>query len=195
MKRFQTSAFDIWIVASALYAVWLLCTAAERREQDDAILVLEASPGVIIHQAQGLNLIESILTLRAPLGVQVCDKGIWGEVTMSVAARIPAINRLRNAKWISFSATELDDDRLARLRVNPTFEELHLSDTDITDASIPYLAQWKSLKLLNLDDTFVSPDGLRRLQLALPTTQVRRNLREPEFHLARKLNDESGKGP
>ena len=49
---------------------------------------------------------------------------------------------------------------------------LSLSGTPVTDASLKYVAQLRSLTQVNLNATRVTQAGVKELQAALPKTQI-----------------------
>ena len=58
---------------------------------------------------------------------------------------------------------------LAELR---DLEYLDLTDTDVTDHSIPLLARLKKLRYLHLTHTLVTDEGAQRLQRPLPACKI-----------------------
>ena len=59
------------------------------------------------------------------------------------------------------------------LLIPVTLQSLDLGKTAVTDASVDHLLKMKNLKLLGVEKTNISPQGLQRLREGLPRCEVR----------------------
>jgi len=66
----------------------------------------------------------------------------------------------------------VDDESIDELRLIETLEFLHLGKTKVTDVGIAKLVQLGQLKTLILNDTQVTTEGIKKLQLVLPNLRI-----------------------
>jgi len=74
---------------------------------------------------------------------------------------------------LDLSNTHVTDAGLVYMCRLTALEELNLRGTQVTDAGLEYLKGLTPLRILDLDDTKVSVDGVARLQQALPNCGIR----------------------
>jgi Leucine-rich repeat (LRR) protein len=81
--------------------------------------------------------------------------------------------RLRNLEQLDLSRTPVNAAGLRALGALPRLRELRLTRArQITDDAVPLLAAWKSLQIVRLDGTGISPDGMARLRALRPDLRV-----------------------
>ena len=73
----------------------------------------------------------------------------------------------QSGRRISDVAT-LADDELRQLAKLPKLRELWLGDTEVSDAGLAHLRSLKTLTVLEVSQTKVTAEGLRRLKQLLP---------------------------
>lgn len=81
--------------------------------------------------------------------------------------------RLRNLEQLDLSRTPVNAAGLRALAALPRVRELRLTRArQITDDAVPVLAAWKSLQIVRLEGTGISPDGMARLRSLRPDLRV-----------------------
>jgi hypothetical protein len=73
---------------------------------------------------------------------------------------------------LHLQSTFLNDDGLAALGPMRSLKRLNLGMTNVSDASIPLLSSLTNLQSISLCDTDVTPEGIARLEKALPEATV-----------------------
>lgn len=115
-----------------------------------------------------LNDLQRLLALRLAK-TQVTDAGL------------KHIRSLKQLDHLDLSACEITDTGLQSIGHLPRIQLLWLSKTvrygkddksDLTDACIDYLTTLKTLTDLQIADSRLSEDGLKRLQASLPNTKI-----------------------
>lgn len=102
------------------------------------------------------------------------------------ADSLKAIGRINRLRELSIGDTDVNDASIASLAgMNPHLSVLNLSKTRVTDAGLKHLSVIRTLQELDLTETAVTPDGLRRLKEALPSCKI-----SPEPPSERAANDE-----
>jgi hypothetical protein len=83
---------------------------------------------------------------------------------------------LRRAVRVTISSTELDDGMLSQLAPHlaamPRLRLLCIYSPLLTDAALPALEPLTGLETLDLDYSQVTPEGIDRLERALPRTEI-----------------------
>jgi hypothetical protein len=72
---------------------------------------------------------------------------------------------------LDLTRSSLDDAGFAHFASLP-LQELSLKQSNTSDAAIPYLAQLKGLKELNIEYTNITEDGVQRLLRGLPQCKI-----------------------
>ena len=80
--------------------------------------------------------------------------------------------RLPKLRTLAIQECGLTDNDLKAFVGLQHLRGLHLRGTHITDGAVQFLDDLKSLKVLNLDDTSLSPAAIDSLRAALPNTRV-----------------------
>ena len=103
-------------------------------------------------------------------GIRLTDLTITGssmtDAGLDHLASLTSLWRLR------LDRSAITDAGLAHLKSLKPLETLSLTETELTDSSVETLAGFQSLKSLNLDLSGISPDGIERLQQALPKARI-----------------------
>ncbi len=86
-----------------------------------------------------------------------------------LCAKLPELRRL------TIQDCDFSDADLAKLVGLSELHELHLRGTSLTDLSMETLARMKQLRVLNISETSLSFDAIKKLRVALPTTQLIRH--------------------
>jgi len=91
-------------------------------------------------------------------------------------AGLAKLKGLTNLERLELSKTNIDDAGLAELKEIKSLKHLRLesrpSERIITDAGLEHLKGLTNLKTLWLVNTKVTPEGVEKLQKALPNTQI-----------------------
>lgn len=78
----------------------------------------------------------------------------------------------RDLEKLGLSRTAVTDEGLAQLKAFPNLRELKLEDMPISDAGLVHLEPLKSLQLLSLTGTNVTPAGIAKLRAAIPSCTI-----------------------
>jgi hypothetical protein len=92
---------------------------------------------------------------------------------------------MAHLEYLHLGLTGIQGPGLACLAGLQRLQTLSVEDTDVDDASIPYLARLTALKKLALWGTRVSTRGLASLRAALPNAEI--SMRDAGERLAREL--------
>ncbi|MFK7909857.1 MAG: FHA domain-containing protein [Akkermansiaceae bacterium] len=65
---------------------------------------------------------------------------------------------------LNLGSTQVTDEGIKKLSAHPAIEVIKLSETSVTDASLPELAKLKQLRVLNLYGTAVTDAGIKALE-------------------------------
>ncbi len=74
---------------------------------------------------------------------------------------------------LNLAQTRFDDARARNLARFANLQSLDLSETPVSDASVEFLSTLKRLKTLVVSQTEISPEGVRKLEEALPECRIR----------------------
>lgn len=85
---------------------------------------------------------------------------------------IAALASMSELEELSLTYTSVSDKGLARIATLPSLRTLHLTGVPITDASLDSLAHAPWLREIYIRWTKVTPEGVERLQRALPNCQL-----------------------
>lgn len=85
-------------------------------------------------------------------------------VPVEAQALLPELAKIgKNIVWLKFSGCKLDDQAIALLSSFPHLTRLSLDDTRITDTALVSVAGLTSLVYLNLKGTWITAEGLEKL--------------------------------
>lgn len=121
---------------------------------------------------QALRLMPSLEYLDLS-GSQRTDSGLWSvSITERGVAAISSVSKLRELRVGGSNVTALSLEQLrSGLR---GLERLSLQRCKrIRDESVDILSEWPALVEIDIQDTGITPEGARRLRLALPKAVVR----------------------
>lgn len=128
--------------------------------EEDA-LIQEMSPG---------NVNDETLALLAPVGAELRLLDVrTGSLTDDGLRHVASFPKLR---LVFLAGSKITDAGAARLATLENIELLDLKDTQVTDATLARLSGLYRLRGLRVTGTQVTPEGIRKLQEALPNLQV-----------------------
>ena len=90
------------------------------------------------------------------------------------ADEFAVVGRMETLRVLVLFRTNVTDENLRQLRALPQLEGLNLSSTEITDAAVDEIIQFKSLRSLCLGNVKVSPEPVVRLKEYFRTHEKRR---------------------
>jgi hypothetical protein len=81
---------------------------------------------------------------------------------------------LSDVVYAQFNSTQLTDDQLIKLQLSnlQSLQDIRLSGTQIDDRGLEYLSSIKQLKVLDVTNTKVSNQGVKKLQQELPECKI-----------------------
>jgi len=98
--------------------------------------------------------------------------GLALDETQITSAGIRHLEGLHDLFWITLSSTKIHDDGLQYLRSMRRLESLDLDYTNVTDSALEHLTGLTTLTELRLVGTKVTPNGVAKLQVALPNCKT-----------------------
>ena len=90
------------------------------------------------------------------------------------ADEFAALGRMESLRVLVLFRTNVTDENLRQLRALPQLDGLNLSSTEITDAAVEEIIQFKSLRSLCLGNVKVTPEPVVRLKQHFRTHEKRR---------------------
>lgn len=93
--------------------------------------------------------------------------------SIKLEVALPLLAHLDNLEALSLSCGPINDDQFSQLRELRSVRSLGFTSRAITDAAVPYLAQFTHIRWLYLRDTRITNDGIVRLQTALPNCKIK----------------------
>jgi Leucine-rich repeat (LRR) protein len=104
-------------------------------------------------------------------GSQRTDSGLWS-VTITDGG-MESVATLSNLKELRLNGTPVSGRGLERLKGVQTIERLHLQGCKrIGDSAVPVLGAMTKLRLVDVKETALTPEGIAQLRKALPQAQI-----------------------
>ena len=104
-------------------------------------------------------------------GSQRTDSGLWS-VTITDGG-MDSVATLSTLKELRLNGTAVSGRGLERLKGLQTLERLHLQGCKrIGDSAVPVISAMTKLRLLDVKDTALTPEGIAQLRKTLPQAQV-----------------------
>lgn len=132
------------------------------RDPKDGLILVNAGSGPAFND-EALARIAPVAPLLREIDLSrtgITDQGL------ALVAKCPDLRKLR------LDQTKIGSSGVASLLALGNLETLNLFGTAVDDTAIDHLAQLKALKAVYLGETKVTPDGLKKLQAALPDCKV-----------------------
>ena len=134
--------------------------------------------GITLNAAvlEELGALENLVSLNlsgAVLNEIGADKpGLKTEERQSLEG-LERLARLRNLERLDLSRTPVNAAGLRALASLPRLAELRLTRArQVNDDAVPVLAAWKSLRIVSLEGSGITPDGLARLRALRPDLRL-----------------------